>query len=130
MSYKAILVLISLFAIMPFAQASEGGKLFTSICMGCHTANEHLNFAAPSVHTIKSRVLQAYPRREDFINRIVQWVQRPDASRALIPEAVKRYGLMPALPYSEQQLRSIAEYLYDTEVTSSGWHLEELGEVE
>ncbi len=118
---KALLLGLLLF-LMPSVQASEEGKaLFESLCMSCHIVSGRPS-VAPPVFGMKNHVIQAYPRREDFINYIVQWVNNPDASRTLMPGAVRRFGLMPALPYPEEQVRKVAAFLYDTELRMPGWY--------
>ena len=107
---------------MPSAQASQDGKsLFESLCMSCPVAAGKPTIAPP-VFGVKNHVIQAYPQRDDFINYIVQWVERPDASTSLMPGAVRRFGVMPALPYSEEQVRKIAAFLYDTDFKMPGWY--------
>ena len=107
---------------LPHAQAVNHGKqLFESLCMSCHTTSGPPTLAPP-VFGVKNHVLRAYPQREDFIDYIVQWVKQPNASRALMPGAVRRFGEMPALPYPEDQVRKIAEFLYDSNLTIPDWY--------
>ncbi len=105
-----------LLLIMPLAQASnEGRVLFENLCMRCHQVYGPPT-VAPPMAGVKQHVIRVYPRREDFVNRIVQWVQQPDASRALLPGAVRRFGLMPAQPYPADQVRKVAEFIYDSDL--------------
>ena len=111
-----------LFLLMPSAQASQDGKsLFESLCMSCHVVSGKPTIAPP-IFGVKNHVIQAHPRRDDFIQYIVQWVKQPDASSSLMPGAVRRFGVMPGLPYSEEQVRKIAAFLYDTEIKMPGWY--------
>ena len=71
---------------------------------------------------MKYHVMQAHPDRDDFINYFVNWVKQPDASRSLMPGAVRRFGVMPALPYPEEQVRKIAGFLFDTNFKMPGWY--------
>jgi mono/diheme cytochrome c family protein len=106
----------------PSAQASQDGKsLFESLCMSCHVVSGKPT-VAPPVFGMKNHVMQAYPRREDFINYVIHWVKQPDASRSLMPGAVRRFGVMPALPYPEEQVRKVAGFLYDTNFKKPGWY--------
>ncbi len=111
-----------LLSLLPQVQAaSEGKQLFESLCMSCHSTSGPPT-VAPPVFGMKNHVIKAYPQRQDFINYIVQWVRHPDASRALMPGAVRRFGLMPALPYPEDQVRKIAEFLYDNNLKMPRWY--------
>lgn len=119
---KTPIVLGLLLLLMSPVQASQDGKsLFESLCMSCHVVSGQPT-VAPPVFGMKNHVVQAYPGREDFINYIVQWVQQPDASNSLMPGAVRRFGVMPALPYPEEQVREIAAFLFDTDFKMPGWY--------
>ncbi len=39
-----------------------------------------------------------------------------------MPGAVKRFGVMPVFPYTEDQLRVVAAFIYDTDLTMPGWY--------
>ena len=111
-----------LFLLMPTVQASQDGKsLFESLCMSCHVVSGQPTIAPP-VFGMKNHVMQAYPGREDFINYIVLQVKQPDASRSLMPGAVRRFGVMPPLSYPEEQVREIAAFLFDTDFKMPGWY--------
>ncbi|MDJ0833145.1 MAG: c-type cytochrome [Gammaproteobacteria bacterium] len=119
---KRILISGLLILLMPSTHASNEGKtMFETLCMSCH-ATSGPPTVAPPVFGIKNHVLRAYPKREDFINYIVQWVKQPDASRALMPGAVRRFGVMPALAYPEDQVRKVAEFLYDSNLRMPRWY--------
>ena len=121
---KNLFIFCLLFLLMPSTRASQDGKsLFESLCMSCHVVSGKPT-VAPPVFGVKNHVIQAYPRRDDFINYIVQWVKQPDASRSLMPGAVRRFGVMPALPYPDEQVRKIATFLYDTDLKIPGWYRE------
>ncbi len=38
-----------------------------------------------------------------------------------MPAAIKQYGLMEEMSFSEEQITYIANYIYDTEQESPGW---------
>ena len=111
-----------LFLLMPSVQAAQDGKsLFESLCMSCHIVSGQPTIAPP-VFGVKNHVIQAYPRRDEFIDYVVRWVKQPDALRSLMPGAVSRFGVMPALAYPEEQVREIAAFLYDTNFKMPGWY--------
>jgi len=41
------------------------------------------------------------------------WIAKPDAITSLMPEAVKKHGLMPELGYDTQALQDISAYIYE-----------------
>jgi mono/diheme cytochrome c family protein len=108
--------------LFPAAHASqEGFGLFQSLCMSCHALSGPPTVAPPAFG-VKNHVMQVYPQRDDFVNYIVQWVGQPDPSRALMPGAVRRFGPMPAMPYPRDQVRKVAEFLYDADLRMPGWY--------
>lgn len=108
--------------LMPSVQAAQDGKsLFESLCMSCHIVSGQPT-VAPPVFGMKNHVIQAYPGRDEFIDYVVRWVKQPDASKSLMPGAVSRFGVMPALVYPEEQVREIAAFLYDTNFKMPGWY--------
>jgi|ETNmetMinimDraft_8_1059916.scaffolds.fasta_scaffold29320_2 hypothetical protein len=105
------------------AEQKSGEHLFKAMCSGCHSVASESGIAPP-VFGIINHTKKAYPYREDFIERIVDWVSEPDASQSIMPSAVMRFGLMPKLPYSESDVSIIAEYLYDGNLLLPEWYQE------
>ncbi|TPE51596.1 cytochrome c [Maribrevibacterium harenarium] len=106
-----------------FASESEGAESFQFLCANCHVTSGQ-GTIAPPVFGMVDHVKRTYPNREDFVNYVVNWVPSPDASKALMPGAVKKFGLMPALPYDSEQVRQIAEFLYDNGGKMPDWYAE------
>jgi len=49
-------------------------------------------------------------------------VKSPSPERTLMPGAVKKFNLMPALPYSDEDLAVIAEYIFEESMEKPGWY--------
>ncbi|MCS5622848.1 MAG: cytochrome c, partial [Candidatus Marinimicrobia bacterium] len=109
------------FSSFTLAEQKNGQGLFKAMCSSCHSV-EREDSLAPPVFGIVNHTKKAYPDREDFIERIVDWVLEPDVSQSIMPGAVKRFGLMPKLPYSESDITKIAEYLYDDKLLLPEWY--------
>jgi mono/diheme cytochrome c family protein len=102
--------------------ASDDGKsLYHTLCESCHVP-EGQPTLAPPLFGMKNHVMGRYPAREDFIKYVANWVKKPDATRSLMPGAVKRFGVMPAFPYAEDQVRAVAAFIYDSDLTMPGWY--------
>ena len=114
-------VLILCFSSFALAEQKNGQHLFKAMCSSCHSV-ERESSLAPPVFGIVNHTKKAFPDREDFIERIVDWVSEPDASQSVMPNAIKKFGLMPKLPYSESDVTKIAEYLYDDKLLFPKWY--------
>lgn len=117
------LSLVGLIVISPAHATDEGKALYKTLCMSCHVASGRPT-VAPPLFGVKNHLIRVYPEREAFVERVVHWVKRPDASKTLMPGAIRRFGLMPALPYPEDQVRKVAEFIYDTSLSMPGWYEE------
>ena len=100
----------------------NGGELFDKLCLICHV-KQGPPTNAPPIFGVINHVRQAYPNRADFIQRIVNWVKEPNAEDVLMPGAIRRFGHMPKLGYSEHDVRLIAEYLYDGKTDLPEWYI-------
>ncbi len=118
----AVIAAILLAAASTSLSANGTGKaLFEKLCASCH-ASEGMPTNAPPMFAVINHVKGTYPDREEFIERIVDWVWEPDASQTLMPGAVRRFGVMPKLGYDSEQVRMIAEYLYDDGPALPAWY--------
>ena len=124
MKNKAIVysLLINLL-VSPITMASDGEALFNKLCISCHQV-EGTPINAPPIFAVINHVKSAYPEREAFVNRVVEWVKEPNPDDVLMPGAARRFGLMPKQPYSESEVRKVAEYLYDKKFQMPEWYRE------
>ncbi|MCD8477969.1 MAG: cytochrome c [Sulfurospirillum sp.] len=88
-----------------------GETLFQGNCVTCHDTKKANS--APSIKEIQIRYKQKLSTKEAFVSFMAQWVLKPDAKTALMPEAIAKYELMPILGYDKESLEEIAHYLYD-----------------
>ena len=115
--------MVSLYFFNPVLAAESGENLFNQLCVSCHTnyQGKKVEGVAPPIFAVVRHVKMAYPEREDFIQQVVDWVDQPDKEVALMQGAIKKFGLMPKLPYSQDDVRKIAEFLYDNKMASPNW---------
>ncbi len=92
----------------------KGYTLMKQYCLSCHseTPGHKNNMIAPPMKGVQMHYKRKYENKKDFINAIVNWVKQPDKNKALMKGAVERFNLMPALPYSEDDVKLIASTLY------------------
>lgn len=103
------------------ALADEGRELFDKYCISCHKIDGQPQLAPP-IFGVINHVKSAYPEREQFVKRIVTWVNNPNPDNILMPGAVRRFGLMPKLGYPSEDVHKIAEFLYDFRVDLPNWY--------
>ena len=108
---KRLLVVLSL--VLNLEASGYNSLLFNGNCVTCHFEKESIS--APSVIELQARYKDAFPNRKDFIKHMSTWVQYPKAETSIMHDAIKKYELMPELGYDLDTLRSIAEYIYDTD---------------
>ncbi|MGB0848829.1 MAG: c-type cytochrome [Thiolinea sp.] len=99
-----------------------GNKVYQSACMVCHVAKGKPTIAPP-IFAVKNHVIAEYPERDDFIQRVKSWVKAPNEEEALMRGAIRKFGLMPAMPQlSDDDLQAVAEYLFDTNMELPEWY--------
>jgi mono/diheme cytochrome c family protein len=101
---------------------AEGLALMEQKCYSCHhpTASESARLAPPML-AVKKHYLEQHPSREAFTSAFVSFSQQPEESKSLMPHAVARFGLMPAMNFSEDELTAMADYLYKHDIEGPDW---------
>ena len=117
-------------ALTEAAEATEttetisGKDIYQTYCIACHVS-EGMPTIAPPIFAVKNHVTAKYPEREDFVKRVTEWVKAPNADDPLMPGAVRKFGLMPAMPYlSDEQAQAVAEFLFDSDMELPDWYAE------
>ncbi len=86
---------------------------FNGNCTTCHEINRTVS--APSVKAFKSRYLDAFPKKKDFITYMSTWVHKPKQETSLMHDAIAKHEIMPELAFDLPTLEIIAEYIYQTD---------------
>ncbi len=108
------LALVALLSAPAAAQDSipSGELTFRVVCAACHTLNPPYDKAPPMTHVAR-HYRQAFATEAEGVEAIVQWVRNPEVARSKMPaHAIERFGLMPAFPLPEAQLREVARYVW------------------
>lgn len=102
-----------------------GKELMEAKCYVCHgpNASEDAQIAPPMV-AIKARYLMDSPTKEEFVDAIWNFVEKPSLEKGKMKGALKRFGVMPYQPYSEEDIRIISEYLFDYKIEEPSWFKE------
>ncbi len=120
----SIFTMLILAFVSTSASSNPGKHNYEKLCLSCHLTSKtkDTKAIAPPIFAVKTHVKTAYPDREDFIQTIVDWVEDPDADASLMPGAIRKFGLMPKLPYAPSEVRKVAEFIYDTDFNSPNWY--------
>lgn len=94
-------------------------ELTSARCLVCH-GNTHRGQGrlAPPFAMVKSHYQSL--DEDAFIKTVSDWVKAPDKQKSRMPGAVRRFGLMPALAYPEDEVTAIAKYIYKTDFIMPG----------
>lgn len=94
-------------------------ELTTTYCLACHgdgiAGQARL---APPFIMVKMHYQSL--EKEAFIKTVSSWIKTPDAQKSKMPGAVRRFGVMPALPLPDDQVAAIANYVYETDFEMPG----------
>lgn len=96
---------------------AEGFELMRQKCFICHFEKPDPSkkdiMIAPPMLRVQEHYKPAYQSKGEFVEAIKTWVNNPSESETLMPGAVRKFKLMPKLPFEEADLELIAAALYD-----------------
>ncbi len=102
---------------------SKGYALMTQKCYLCHFEKPDPSkkdyMIAPPMLRVQEHYKPTYPDKTEFVDAIVAIVKNPSLEKTLMPGAVKKFKLMPRLIYDDEELRLIAEAIYDYDFGSA-----------
>ena len=125
MRYTATLLATALLASpLQADEASLGKDRFKAVCMACHKLDRGPQMLAPPVFAVQNHYLRVHPGKAEFVQAVVDWVRSPETNKSLMPGAVRRFKLMPPMPLPEDELKAIAEFLYDARFQEPEWYKE------
>ncbi|HRV55250.1 MAG TPA: DUF3365 domain-containing protein [Mangrovimonas sp.] len=100
----------------------EGFKILNTSCFSCHNPNpKNKTKVAPSPQEIKLAYLNKYTDFDNFLEHFVAFQENPLKANAIMPEAIDKYGIMPKLGYTKEQLTAVAGYIYTSNLETNDW---------
>ena len=118
---KKMSFMVALLLLAQPSVAQDAQTTFNALCASCHSTQGGSGIAPPAFGVV-SHTKEVYPEREAFVQRVVDWVANPSEDKALMPGAVRKFGVMPKLGYPESQVRAAAEYLFDAGLSAPSGH--------
>jgi cytochrome c553 len=109
-----------------------GLQVMTTNCATCHSPDASMdNRLAPPMFAVKKHYVDEETSLEDFKADIMSFLVNPSEANSKMPGAVKKFGIMPKLAYTEEQMDAVAEYIFYTDLEKPDWfdehYLEEHG---
>ncbi|HAI83073.1 MAG TPA: hypothetical protein DCL43_05340 [Chitinophagaceae bacterium] len=97
--------------------------LLQTNCFTCHnpdlTVHKRL---APPMFKVREHYLEQDTTLDGFVKSITHFVAAPNDTIALMPGAIRNFGLMPKVNVSSNDVQVIAKYLHATDVASDEWY--------
>lgn len=104
---------------------SNGFNLLAKNCFTCHSPKgSHDARVAPPMVSVKQHYIDEATTLAGFTEDLVAYVENPTEENSRMKGAVKKFGLMPKMEFSETDLRDIAAYIYHTELEAPNWYEE------
>ena len=93
-----------------------------TVCYVCHspTASPE-DIIAPPLEIPKRNYLAKTSTKEEFVQKMVQFILNPSAEQSIMHSDVEQYGLMDPVGFSKDDIRAIAEYIYETDLPKPDW---------
>lgn len=107
-------------AMPPKMESTEAMTLMQQNCANCHSMDPNVETSiAPSMFSIKKHYLEKYPNKDNFVNAVKAFMENPVLENVVMPMAVKQFGQMPKLSFSQTQIQEMATYLYNFDVENA-----------
>lgn len=113
-------VIILLLGIVNIGYSNTGKELFDINCASCHEVGARK--IAPPTFAVINHLKQKYTSEDEFVNKVVNWVNNPNKNNTVMPGAIKKFGLMPKIDILEQDLLKIANFLYNHNPKKPKWY--------
>ncbi|NVK29366.1 MAG: hypothetical protein HWE20_00075 [Gammaproteobacteria bacterium] len=117
---SALAAVVLLSPLSSFAEVPAGMAKFQQLCASCHVMQGQATIAPP-VYGMRNH-LNDITDKDEFVQHIIDWVKAPSAEKARMKGAIKKFGLMPALPYPEEDVRLVAEWLFEAKIDKPNWY--------
>jgi len=103
-------------------QQHEGRKLMENKCYVCHSPSaSHDDRIAPPMVAIKKHYISSKTTKEEFIKSVQNFVKNPTKEAAKMRGAVKRFGVMPKQAFAADDIKKIADYIFENAIEEPEW---------
>ena len=110
------------------AKQHPGKRIMEQECYICHNPKaSQESMIAPPMIAIKNYYIGENTTKEQFTEDLIQWIIDPE-QESKMPDALFEFGSMPYIPYPDDVIAQIAEYIYDYDIEGPTWYDEALKE--
>ena len=103
-------------------EASKAYETMKTQCYICHNPETaHDSRIAPPMIAVKMHYLDEDTTEKEFIQSILNFVNKPTEEKSKMKGAVKRFGVMPYQKYNEADIKAIASYMYNYKLEKPNW---------
>jgi len=103
-------------------QLHPGKQIMETECYICHDPKaSQKSMIAPPMIVIKNHYIGENTAKDQFTEDLIKWVNDPE-TETKIPDAIFEFGSMPYIPYPDDAIAQIAEYMYDYEIERPDWY--------
>ncbi len=103
-------------------QSHPGKQIMESECYICHDPKaSQESMIAPPLVAVKKYYIGENTTKEQFTKDLIQWVNDPE-TESKMPDALIEFGSMPYIPYPDDALAQIAEYIYENDIERPKWY--------
>jgi len=101
---------------------SKGFQLLETNCFVCHSPDADMDKrVAPPMFAIKKHYISESTTQEEFTRDLIAYVTNPVEENTKMPGAIRKFGVMPKMGFSEDQITQIAAYIFNTELEAPDW---------
>jgi len=94
------------------AATVDGAAVFARNCSVCHPLNPPPK-SAPPVMALANRYHEKFATKQQGVAHMAAFLKKPDKNRAVDPQAVSRFGLMPAISLPDAELKAVTGWFWD-----------------
>jgi hypothetical protein len=100
----------------------NGFTLLENNCFVCHSPDAKMEVRlAPPMEAVKRHYIDKETKEDEFTADLIKFINNPSEENTKMPGAVKKFGVMPKMSFSETELKAIANYNYNSELEKPYW---------
>ncbi|ADE54322.1 c-type cytochrome [Coraliomargarita akajimensis] len=101
----------------------EGARLLRLYCLTCHGVDDKREdqLLAPPLWGVREHYIRVHKTPEAFVTAMVDFMNEPSREKSLMPCSLDRYGLMQAMPLTDEQLRATAVAIFAGQIQRPTW---------